>query len=145
MRGMRNEDLVGRWDTGPYDYGVMESSWLCLHPDGTGWSAWANVGGGSVSHLIWSCPAEGEIELRYTWTASGDWSPGAPPTLVEVDEEGPDDTVVRTRYSVRVDTPPLAEAPMITLHLDDSVEFTHRFALSTRDVDRNDPPAPGGR
>ncbi len=141
MLGMRDENLVGRWDTGPYDYGVMESSWLCLRPDGTGWSACANVGGGSVSQLDWSCPTEDEIEIRYVWTASGHWSPGEPPALVEIEEEGTDDTVVRTRYSVTLDTPPLAEAPMTTLHLADPVEFAHDFALATRDVDGADPAA----
>ncbi|MDG4800744.1 hypothetical protein [Micromonospora sp. WMMD980] len=25
---MQNEDLMGLWDSGPYDYGSMESSWL---------------------------------------------------------------------------------------------------------------------
>ncbi|WP_091645083.1 hypothetical protein [Micromonospora pallida] len=141
---MRDENLAGRWDTGPYDYGVMESSWLCLRPDGTGWSACANVGGGSVGYLTWSCPADGEIEIRYTWTAFGNWSPGEPPTLVEIDEEGSDDTLVRTRYSITLDTPPLAEAPVTTLHLDDAVEFAHRFALDTRDTDHHDPAPSAG-
>ncbi|MFB9546121.1 hypothetical protein [Micromonospora sagamiensis] len=143
---MRDENLVGLWDTRPYDYGVMESSWLCLRPDGTGWSAWAVAGGeGSVSHLTWSRPGDDEIEIRYTWTAAGSWLPGEPPALVEIDEEWPDDTLLRTRYAVRLDTPPLAEAPMTTLHLTDAVESACQFALSTRNVDHTDPAAHGRR
>ncbi|WDZ82179.1 hypothetical protein [Micromonospora cathayae] len=139
---MRDENLVGRWDTGPYDYGVMESGWLALRGDGTGWSAWANVGGGSVSRLTWSSCGDagtGVLELRYTWTATGDWSPGTPPTLTRVDEEGPDDTVLCTRYTVSVRTPPLAQAPATTLHLAKAVECAHDFALVTREVEPSDP------
>ncbi|GAB3958560.1 hypothetical protein [Micromonospora vulcania] len=131
---MRDADLVGLWDSGPYDYGSMESSWLCLRGNGTGWTAWANAAGGaSVSQLTWSCPHEAELELRYTWTASGTGFPGTPPTFVEVDEEGPDDALVRTRYLVRIDTPPLSQVPAVSLDLQESVEFARRFALVTRD------------
>ncbi|MEU8209708.1 hypothetical protein AB0B85_10965 [Micromonospora sp. NPDC049044] len=127
---MRDENLVGLWDSGPYDYGAMESSWVCLRTDGTGWSAWANAAGGtSVSQLTWTCVEAGEVELRYRWTASGTGRPGTPPELVAIDEEGPDDTLVRTRFAVRPDTPPLAESPVATLHLDEAVEFSRHFAL----------------
>ncbi|MCX4472934.1 hypothetical protein OOK41_21910 [Micromonospora sp. NBC_01655] len=143
---MRDENLVGLWDSGPYDYGAMESSWVCLRRDGTGWTAWANVGGGSVSRLTWACPQAGEVELRYAWTASGNWFPGTPPTLVEIDDEGPDDTVVHTRYALSLDTAPLAESPVTTLRFDESVEFCHRFGLVTREVHAADPapPSTGG-
>lgn len=127
---MRNENLVGLWDSGPYDYGSMESSWIYLRSDGTGWSAWANAAGGaSVSRLTWSCPQEAEVELRYIWTVSGTGSPGAPPELVDIDEEGPDDTLVRTRFSICMDSPPLSESPVTALHLEEAVEFSRRFAL----------------
>ncbi|WP_405430849.1 hypothetical protein [Micromonospora sp. NBC_00617] len=133
---MRDEDLVGLWDSGPYDYGAMETSSVCLRGDGTGWTAWANaVGGASLSNLTWSCPEEGAVEMRYTWTVSGSGSPGTPPVLVEIEEDGPDHTVVRTRYAVRIDTPPLGDGPVTSLHVDESVEFARRFALLTRDVD----------
>ncbi|WP_229401474.1 hypothetical protein [Micromonospora okii] len=131
---MRDADLVGLWDSGPYDLGVMESSWLCLRDDGTGWSSWANVGGSSASRLTWACRGEGEVELRYVWTVSGRWhGTGLLPAVDEVDEEGPDDAVVRTRYRVAPDTPPVG--PVVTaLVLDEPVEFCHRFGLVRRDL-----------
>ncbi|MFF3855905.1 hypothetical protein [Micromonospora sp. NPDC002575] len=132
---MWDEDLVGLWDSGPYDYGVMESSWVCLRADGTGWSAWANVGGASLSQLTWICPQEGKVELRYTWTALGPGFPGTPPALIEVDEEGPDDTLVRTCFAISLDTPPIGGPPVTTLHFEESVESCRRFGLLTREVD----------
>ncbi|MFF0154346.1 hypothetical protein [Micromonospora sp. NPDC005203] len=132
---MPDEILVGLWDSGPYDYGALESSWVCLRSDGTGWSAWANAAGGaSVSQLSWNCPEDGVLELRYHWTASGSGRPGTPPDLVDIDEEGPDDSLVRTRFVVRRDTPPLLDSPVTGLHLDAAVEFSHRFAIVTRDL-----------
>ncbi|MFI6761858.1 hypothetical protein ACIBF5_22225 [Micromonospora sp. NPDC050417] len=133
---MRDENLVGLWDSSPYDYGSMESSWVCLRRDGTGWTAVANTGSAAVSQLTWDCSAEGEVELRYTWTASGSWAPGTPFILAEVDEEGPYDERVRTRYSVGTDMAPMADSPATALRLEESVEFTQRFALMTRDTDQ---------
>lgn len=129
---MRDENLVGLWDSSPYDYGSMESSWVCLRRDGTGWSALANTGSAAVSQLVWDCPREGEVELRYTWTASGSWVPGTPFVLDRIDEEGPYDELVRTRYSTSVD---IADPPVTDLHVEQSVEFAHRFALLARDAD----------
>lgn len=126
--------MVGLWDSGPYDLGVMESSWLCLRADGTGWSCWANVGGSSASRLTWSCPRAGEVELRYHWTVSGSWHDASRlPAVDEVEEEGPDDLVVRTGYRIAPDTPPVG--PTVTaLFLDEAVEFCHRFGLARRDL-----------
>ncbi|WP_146247246.1 hypothetical protein [Micromonospora arborensis] len=135
---MRDENLVGFWDSSPYDYGSMESSWLCLRRDGTGWTAVANTGSAAVSQLTWDCPRDGEVELRYTWTASGRWAPGTPFILAEIDEQGPYDELVRTRYSVGTETPPVEDAPVTALHLDKSVEFTHRFALASRETDQSE-------
>ncbi|MEU6021105.1 hypothetical protein [Micromonospora sp. NPDC047134] len=69
------------------------------------------------------------MEFQYIWTVSGTASPGTPPELVDIDEEGPDDTLVRTRFSICMDTPPLSESPVKTLHLEEAVEFSRRFAL----------------
>ncbi|WP_343450597.1 hypothetical protein [Micromonospora oryzae] len=136
MLHMWDVNLVGLWDSGPYDYGVMEASWICLRGDGTGWSAWANAAGGaSLSQLTWICPHEGQVELRYTWTASGTGSPGALPALIEVDEEGPDDTLVRTTFAVSMDTPSIGGPPVMTLHFEESVECSHRYGLLTREAD----------
>ncbi|MFK3978939.1 hypothetical protein ACI2K4_01035 [Micromonospora sp. NPDC050397] len=130
---MRDENLVGLWETAPYDYGAMESSWVCLRPDGTGWSAVANLGSAAVSQLVWDCPVDGEVELRWTWTASGRWAPGTPFVLAETDEEGPYEEVVRTRYATVTETAPFADSPTAALAFEDSVEFCHRFALVTRE------------
>jgi hypothetical protein len=43
---VETELLVGLWDSGPYDYGAMESSWLGFLPDGRGWSGWESASGG---------------------------------------------------------------------------------------------------
>jgi hypothetical protein len=47
-----DEDLVGLWDSTPFDYGVMESSQLGLLADGTGWGVWSNFGGGMELTLL---------------------------------------------------------------------------------------------
>ncbi len=137
------KDLVGLWASGPYDYGSMESSWLCLRPDGTGWSACANAArGASVSRLTWTCPRDGELELQYHWTVSGSWAafePPGPPDLVDVHEESPDDSLVRTRYTIGTDTASLAGQPVTRLHLDAEVDFATEFALVSRDAGTEDP------
>jgi hypothetical protein len=137
------EDLVGLWGSGPYDYGSMESSWLCLRPDGTGWSAYANAGGGaSVSRLTWRCPRDGELELQYHWTVSGTWATferPESPNLVRVDDESPDDSLVRTRYTISAGAAPCAEEPVTGLHLDEYVDFAADFALVSRDASMDDP------
>lgn len=141
MLFMRDENLVGLWDSSPYDYGAMESSWVCLRRDGTGWTAVANTGSAAVSQLTWDCPRDGEVELRYSWTASGRWAAGAPFILAEIDEQGPYDELVRTRYSVGTETPPMADAPVTALHLDKDVEFVRRLALVNRETDQSGPAA----
>jgi hypothetical protein len=138
------EDLVGLWGSGPYDYGSMESSWLCLRPDGTGWSAYANAAqGASVSRLTWTCPRDGELELQYHWTVSGTWATferrELPPDLVDVHDEGPDDSFVRSRYTIGTGTAPCAGQPVTGLHLDAHVDFATTFALVSRITKLDDP------
>jgi hypothetical protein len=41
-----DDDLVGLWDSAPFDYGVMESSQLGLLADGTGRGVRSTFGGG---------------------------------------------------------------------------------------------------
>ena len=138
------EDLVGLWESAPYDYGTMESSWLCLRADGTGWSAWANAAGGaSISRFTWARPRDGELDLQYHWTASGSWTSDTqtttPPSLIEIDEEGPDHSFIHTGYTIKVDTTPLTEQPITALHLGTAIECAHQFGLATRDPAADDP------
>jgi hypothetical protein len=129
---VRDEELIGLWDSGPSDYGSMESSWLCLRGDGTGWSAWASAGGGaSVSRLEWTCPDPGELMLSYKWTSSGTWQPGSPPDLATVDDDGADDTSIRTAYAISVTTSPHMEGAFTCLAVDEFIEFCPSFRRLT--------------
>jgi hypothetical protein len=133
-------ELVGLWDSRPYDYGSMESSSLALLADGTGWSTWQNAAGAmSVSRFTWSCPEIATLELRYTTVISGTWEPGNP-ALARVDEQEPDDTVLRTTYTIRQDTTVMAADPFTALNLADPIEFTCKYGLQTREVQAADDP-----
>jgi hypothetical protein len=135
-------ELIGLWDSGPHDYGAMESSSLALLADGTGWSTWQNAAQGmSVARFTWSCPAIDTLELRYSSVISGTWEPGKP-GLATVDEQQADRTVLRTTYSLRQDTTAIAAQPFIALHLADSIEFTHTYALERREIHDTDDPNP---
>jgi len=134
-------ELVGLWDSGPYDYGAMESSSVALLADGSGWSTWANSGGVmSVRRFTWSCPAPGMLRLAYTTEITGPWEPGGL-VLAAVDEQEPDDTVVLTAYTIGSDVTPLAAEPFTALRLAEPVEYVRAYALLRRDVTDADDPA----
>src|SRR5690606_35527416 len=97
-------ELIGLWDTHPYDYGLLETSSLVFRGDGTGWSTWENAAGGiSVRRFTWRCPSSDTVELRYTVVFTGRYDPESTAPMT-VDEKGPDTTVLRTRYSVGHDS-----------------------------------------
>src|SRR5256885_4542084 len=127
-------ELIGLWDSRPYDYGSMESSSLALLADGTGWSTWQNAGGAmSVTRFTWSCPAAGTLHLRYTTVISGSWQPGNP-SLATIDEQEADDTVLRTTYTIDPDVTVMAADPFTALHLADPIEFSRSYALARREI-----------
>jgi len=136
-------ELIGLWETCPYDYGSMESSTLALRTDGTGWSTWANIAHAMVvRRFTWNCPAAGALELRYTTLISGTWEAGSA-TLATTDVQGPDDTVLLTTYTIGHDATAMAKDPFTALHLAEPIEFSHNFALARRDVHTKDDPARG--
>jgi hypothetical protein len=73
-----DEDLVGLWDSTPFDYGVMESSQLGLLADGTGWGVWSNVGGGmELTLLTWRRRHMGVLEILSKNSSPADGRQGA--------------------------------------------------------------------
>ncbi|GAA5194154.1 hypothetical protein GCM10023322_57890 [Rugosimonospora acidiphila] len=136
-------ELVGLWDSRPYDYGSMESYSLAFRADGNGWSTYENAAGGiSVGRFTWTCPEVGVVEVRYSTTISGSWEPGRA-GLATIDERGPDDTVVLTGYSIGEDLTPMATEPFTALHLEHPIEFGRNFGLVRRDIHDEDGPAFG--
>ena len=135
------DELIGLWDSGPYDYGSMESSRLALLPDGSGWTEWANAGQGmSLALLRWERLDAGQFSLTATHRFSGRWDPERPGVIVC---PGPprllrDET--RFRYELRQETPPLGNEPVESLRLDRPLEFAQEFALVQRDVTETDRP-----
>lgn len=68
----RDEDLIGLWDSSPFDYGVMESSQLGLLAAGTGWGVWSTFGGGvEVTLLKWRRLHIGVLEILRKELVSG--------------------------------------------------------------------------
>lgn len=113
---MQPEELIGLWDSAPYDFGATESTRLALLADGGGWtavtgrSADAGVGGAArpaprVRRLTWDCPRPELLEIRYD-----------------------DYEFVRTQYTLLPDT----------LHLSQHLDSAHQFALTCREVTRQD-------
>lgn len=112
------EDLIGLWDSAPFEYGVMEATRLALLPDGRGWTEMANAGGMlQVRRLTWDVPRQDVIELRYALAID-----------VAAAEQEPDYEFVRTRYSVDEKE----------LRLSEPIDCARQFALQKRDVDVRD-------
>jgi hypothetical protein len=115
------DELIGLWDSAPFEYGAMEATMLALLPDGRGWSEWANSGGAlQVRRLTWVVPRPDVLELRYDLeidVTTGEWEP--------------DNEFVRTRYS-------LSETE---LRLSELVDYARQFALKKRDVAVTDDPS----
>ncbi|MEV6326632.1 hypothetical protein [Streptomyces sp. NPDC051909] len=134
--------LVGHWGSSPFDVGAMETSALGFLPDGRGWSEFSSASSElSVGRFRWHCPAPGLLELRYHLRVSGTWDPppsGASWGFGAVTDHGPDDEVIRTGYRIGPETPPYADAPVMTLVLDDAVEFAHHFARGRTEIAESD-------
>ena len=115
------DELIGLWDSGPFEYGVMESTSLALLPDGRGWSQVANFGGLlHVRRLTWEVPRPNVVELRYALAIDGGTG-----------EQEPDFEFVRAKYSVDEKA----------LRLSEPVDFARQFALEKRDVSVRDDPS----
>jgi hypothetical protein len=112
------EDLIGLWDSAPFEYGVMEATRLALLPDGRGWTELANAGGTpQIRRLAWDVPRPDVIELRYALEID-----------VATAAQKPDYEFVRSRYSIDEKE----------LRLTELVDNTRQFTLQKRDVDVRD-------
>ena len=112
MIPVQPEEMIGLWDSAPFDFGATESTRLALLPDGTGWTAVASTPHAAparVRTFAWDCPNPEILELRYD-----------------------DYEFVRAQYSL------LAEA----LQLSQMVDSARRFALTRRSAPANDAPLP---
>jgi hypothetical protein len=136
-------ELVGLWDSRPYDYGSMQSYTLGLRADGIGWSTWENAARAMfVQRFTWNCPEAGILEIRCTTAISGSWQPGSA-RLATIKKQRPDDTVLLTKYTIGQDVTPMVSEPFTALHLEHSIEFSRAYALVRRDIRSDDDPAPG--
>lgn len=113
---MQPEELIGLWDSAPYDFGATESTRLALLADGGGWTAVtgrsADAGTGDAARpaprlrtLTWDCPRPELLEIRYD-----------------------DYEFVRAQYTLLPDT----------LHLSQHLDSARQFALTSREVPRQD-------
>ncbi|MDG4822967.1 hypothetical protein O7635_14025 [Asanoa sp. WMMD1127] len=137
---MIDAELVGFWDTRPYDYGVMESSSLVLKADGTGWTEWSNAARAmSVSRFTWDCPRAGTLELRFTTIISGSWAPGQA-GLASIEDHRSDDTVLRTTYAIDRDSTDMVDSDFAAIHFGQPIEFSHDYGLVRRDIHAGDDP-----
>lgn len=138
----KRDELLGLWDSGPYAYGVMESSELALLADGTGWSTWSNVGGGmELIRLAWRRLDTAVISITEIELTSGTWQPDRPNTLISDRRPRPVGKQIRLRYELVRETPPLASAPMQAIKLDRPFMFAHAYGLTRPDVAATDMPA----
>ncbi|WP_405395206.1 hypothetical protein [Microbispora hainanensis] len=140
---MDHSDLVGVWDSVPYDYGALETCWLAFLQDGRGWAAWANLADGiEVSRFRWCCPAANVLELRYEWHASGDWrQTGSSLAFTTITGEQWDSEVVRTGFAIEPDEAVMAQTPFTALHLEPDSLLCQDYACVRREVSIDDDPA----
>jgi len=138
----RPDELVGLWDSGPYAYGVMESSELALLPDGTGWSTWSNVAGGmELIRLTWRRLGAAVIRIREIDLTSGSWEPDRRNCIITGQPSSPLNEEILLRYELVRETPPLASAPMLAIKFDRPFMFADAYALARSDVVPTDLPA----
>ena len=110
---MQPEELIGLWDSAPYDFGATESTALALVADGSGWTAVSVRAAGTagsaarVRQLTWDCPKPDVLEIRYD-----------------------DFEFVRAQYTLREET----------LHLSQDLDSSRQFALTRREVKPDDIP-----
>lgn len=131
---MQPEEMIGLWNSAPYDFGATESTALALLPDGTGWTAVTGPGPGSGSA---EPPTTTSDAAAASMDATGAPSPARVRTLAwdcpkpEILEIRYDDyEFVRAQYTLRADA----------LRLSQQVDSSRQFALSRREVTPADSP-----
>ena len=134
--------MVGLWDSGPYAYGVMESSELALLPDGTGWSTWSNVAGGmELIRLAWRRLGPAVIRIREIDLTSGSWEPDRRNCIITGQPSRPLNEEILLRYELVRETPPLVSDPMQAIKFDRPFMFAEEYALARSHVVPADMPA----
>lgn len=120
---MQPEELIGLWESAPYDFGATDSTTLTLLADGRGWSTTA---GGSapprVRPLAWDCPKPHVLELRYD-----------------------DYEFVRAQYTLLTDKTMLRPDPFDALHLSQHLDSARQFARADREPAPDDTPGEATR
>ncbi|MFF5083783.1 hypothetical protein ACFY36_42605 [Actinoplanes sp. NPDC000266] len=136
-----SDELVGLWDSAPYEYGSMEASCVAFHADGSGWSVWENAGGAALTTIRWTRLGPAAVEVVEVETFFGRWeSPDPGVRRLVLEDAAPGGDVHELRYEVIEDVPPLAEGPMVALKLAEAYEGSSAYALSRRDVGPDDVP-----
>ncbi|MGW0767350.1 hypothetical protein [Streptomyces sp. NPDC002676] len=97
--------LIGRWDSSPFDYGVMEASELEFLEDGRGRGTIANALSEDVTEFEWHCPEPGLLEVR--------------------DEYG---TVERVRYVMAPAVPTFTPDPVPAVRFEPDLFFAQDYA-----------------
>ncbi|MGW2488854.1 hypothetical protein ACWCV9_16810 [Streptomyces sp. NPDC001606] len=97
--------LIGRWDSSPFDVGVMEASELEFREDGRGSGTVVNALSEDTEEFSWHCPEPGVVEIRE-------------------DSGGTE----RFQYTVGAATPPYGPAPVPAVTFEPHLLFTQQYA-----------------
>ncbi|MET7303530.1 hypothetical protein [Embleya sp. NPDC005575] len=132
-------ELLGLWDSGPYDLGSMENSQVAFLADGDGWTYWHNAAGGqSVGAFRWSNPEPNTLVIREKWDAWGEWRGDEPGwRTMSLSDRPP----AVTRYWINAITVVRGIGPFVGVLFRDPVEGTRGYKLLERTVTARDCPA----
>lgn len=140
-RSSADDDIVGLWDSFPFEYGSMEASQLGLLSDGTGWGSWSNFGGAmELVRLTWSRPGPGALEMVELDVVSGRWEAEHPDRIFSARPPNALNATRRYRYRLTSEVPPLGDQPVRALKLDRPFLFTSDFAFVRNTITAADVP-----
>jgi hypothetical protein len=138
------DELVGLWDSQPFEYGSMEASQLALLADGSGWAVWANAAGGlELTVLEWQRLDANHFGIAEKQLISGTWDSTRPGCVMCNESPMSVDDSAQFEYELFPQVPPLADSlvPVQALRLDKSFQFARTYALIRRDVVEADRPS----
>lgn len=135
------DELVGLWDSAPYDYGAMESSELALLADATGWGTWMSASGAmSVVALRWRRLDPTTIVVTELELTSGSWDPDRRDVILREEPSTALEDITTVRYELVMEIPPLMSAVKRTLKLRPSLMFATTFAYVRANISEADRP-----
>ncbi|MFI1762530.1 hypothetical protein ACH41H_10860 [Streptomyces sp. NPDC020800] len=105
--------LTGRWDSSPFDHGVMEASELEFLDDGRGTGTVANALGDDVTRFSWHCPEPGVLEVHHEYGRTE-----------------------RVRYVIGPAAPPYATDPVAAATFEPPLFFARVYARVSEVSDR---------